>query len=305
MSKRKPRTKIYSPRVWAWWLAVAGMWLLVRLPLRWVIRLGEAVGLAAYRLAHRRRRITEVNLAQCFPQCSDTERQRLARESFRHAGVSVMELLTAWLHPRRSLESRFAVTGVEHLERAQALGRGVILLGGHFSCMDIVSQPLAARVRIDVMYRENKNPVLEWLQVRGRSRYFDAVIERDDTRRTLRRLKAGYTVWYAPDQDYGRRHSVFAPFFGVPAASITATARLARLNGSPVVFMSQFRNLEALTWELRFHPPLDGFPSGDDVADATRVNGIIEQAVREHPEQYLWAHRRFKTRPPGELSPYR
>jgi Kdo2-lipid IVA lauroyltransferase/acyltransferase len=305
MSKRKPRTRIYSPRVWGWWLAVALAWLLVRLPLAWVIRLGERVGLTAYRCARARRHITDVNLALCFPDCSAPQRQRLARESFRHAGVSVMELLIAWLHPRRPVEQRFTVSGVEHLIGAQALGRGVVLLGGHFSCMDIVSRPVAARVQIDVMYRENKNPVLEWLQLRGRRHYFDAVIERDDTRSTLRRLRAGHTVWYAPDQDYGRRHSVFAPFFGVPAASITATARLARLNDSPVVFMSQFRDLDALTWELRFHPPLENFPSGDDVTDAARVNGIIEQAVREHPEQYLWAHRRFKTRPPGEPSPYR
>jgi Kdo2-lipid IVA lauroyltransferase/acyltransferase len=305
MSKRKPRIKIYSPRVWGWWLAVALAWLIVRLPLAWVIRLGEGLGLAAFRVARARRRITEVNLALCFPERDATARRRLARESFRHAGVSVMELLTAWLHPRRPIDHRFTVTGVEHLTGAQAEGRGVVLLGGHFSCMDIVSQSVAARVRIDVMYRENKNPVLEWLQLRGRRHYFDAVIERDDTRRTLRRLKAGHTVWYAPDQDYGRRHSVFAPFFGVPAASITATARLARFNDSPVVFMSQYRDLDALTWELRFHAPLEDFPEGDDEADAGRINAVIERAVRERPEQYLWAHRRFKTPPPGKSSPYR
>jgi Kdo2-lipid IVA lauroyltransferase/acyltransferase len=305
MSKRRPRVKIYSPRVWGWWLAVALAWLIARLPLAWVIGLGQGLGLAGYRLARARRRITEVNLALCFPDLDAVERQRLTRESFRHTGVSVAELMLAWLNPGRPLDHRFTVTGVEHLTAAQSLGRGVILLGGHFSCMDIVAQSVAARVKIDVMYRENKNPVLEWLQVRGRGHYFDTVIERDDMRQTLRRIKSGHTVWYAPDQDYGPRHSVFAPFFGVAAASITATARLARLNDSPVVFMSQYRDLEHLTWELRFHPALEAFPSGDDVADATRINAVIEQAVLEHPEQYLWAHRRFKTRPPGVPSPYR
>jgi Kdo2-lipid IVA lauroyltransferase/acyltransferase len=305
MSLRRPRSKLYGPRLWGLWAAIALGWLLVRLPLRWVMNLGQGIGLAAYHVARARRRVTEVNLALCFPEWSDTQRQRVTRESFRHAGVCVAELMMAWLHPRRSIDHRFTVTGVEHLTAAQAEGRGVLLLGAHFSCMDIVGQPLAARVRIDVMYRKNRNPVLEWLQVRGRSHYFDAVIDRDDTRRTLRRLSEGHTIWYAPDQEYGRRRSVFAPFFGVPAATVTATGRLARWKGSPVVFMSQYRNLDTLTWELRLHPPLTDFPCGDDVADATRINAIIEQAVRERPEQYLWSHRRFKRRPEGLPNPYR
>ncbi|MFU8815411.1 MAG: LpxL/LpxP family Kdo(2)-lipid IV(A) lauroyl/palmitoleoyl acyltransferase [Pseudomonadales bacterium] len=305
MSKRKPRASIYSPRFWGSWVVVGLGWLLARLPLPWLMGFGQGLGAAAYQVARRRRQITEVNLGLCFPSLSAGERQQLAKRSFVHAGVTVAELTVAWLNPRRPLDHRFTVIGVEHLTAAQAEGRGVILLGGHFSCMDIVSQAIARRVKIDVMYRENKNPVWEWLQLQGRRHYFDAVIERDDTRTTLRRIKAGHTIWYAPDQDYGRRHSVFAPFFGVPAASITATARLARLNHSPVVFMSQHRDLESLTWEIRFHPPLTDFPSGDDVADAARINGVIEAAIRRHPEQYLWAHRRFKTRPPGEPGPYR
>lgn len=305
MSKRKPRAKIYSPRVWGTWLIVALGWLLARLPLSWLMRFGQALGAAAYRVARRRRHITEVNLGLCFPTLDARERRQLARQSFVHTGVTLAELTLAWLNPRRPLDHRFTVVGLEHLIDAQAQRRGVILLGGHFSCMDIVSQALAKRVTIDVMYRENKNPVWQWLQLRGRRQYFAAVIERDDTRTTLRRIKAGHTVWYAPDQDYGRKHSVFAPFFGVPTASITATARLARLNDSPVVFMSQHRDLDTLTWEICFHAPLADFPSGDDVQDATRVNRVLEAAILKHPEQYLWAHRRFKTRPPGEPSPYR
>lgn len=305
MPSRRQRIRSFSPRVWGWWLAVGLGWLLVRLPLRWVMTTGEGLGLAAYHLARSRRQATEVNLALCFPEWTDAERHRVARESFRHAGVCVVELLTAWLNPRRPLDHRFTISGVDHLTSAQAQGRGVLLLGAHFSCMDIIAQPLTVRTCFDVMYRRNRNPVLEWLQVHGRSHYFDAVIDRDDTRRTLRRLTAGHTIWYAPDQDYGRRRSVFAPFFGVPAATVTATARLARLKGSPVVFMSQYRNLDTLTWEVRLHAPLCDFPSGDDVADATRINAIIEAAVRERPEQYLWAHRRFKRRPEGLPNPYR
>lgn len=305
MSRRKPRPKLYSPRVWGSWIAVGAGWLAARLPLRWLMGLGQAIGIGAFHLARHRRRITDVNLALCFPALSAAERRTLAREAFAHAGVSITEMLMVWLNPGRDVTDRFTVSGVEHLQQAQAAGRGVVLLAGHFSCLDIVSQPVAQATDIDVIYRENKNPVFEWLQVSGRRRFFDGVIERDDTRQILRRLKAGRTIWYAADQDYGPRHSVFAPFFGVPAASITATARLARFNHSPVVLMTQYRDLETLTWEVAFHPALEDFPGDDDVADAARINAIIEAAVRRHPEQYLWAHRRFKTRPPGEPGFYR
>ena len=166
--------------------------------------------------------------------------------------------------------------------------------------MDIISRALSDAVDIDVMYRENKDPVWEWLQVKGRSRFFDGVIEREDTRQTLRRLKAGRTIWYAADQDYGRKHSVFAPFFGVETASITATSRFARFNKSPVLFMSHFRDLDTLTWSINISPIIEGFPTNDDVADVTRMNEILEAVIRQHPEQYLWIHRRFKTRPEGE-----
>ncbi|MAT84061.1 MAG: lipid A biosynthesis lauroyl acyltransferase [Gammaproteobacteria bacterium] len=305
MSKRRPRPGPFSPRVWGAWLVVAAAWLVARLPLAWLLGLGQGVGLAGYRLARHRRHVTEVNLALCFPDLPPRERARLARESFRHAGVSLAEMVRVWLAPRRSLAARFEIHGVEHLERARAAGRGVILLAGHFSCIDVASGPVSALTPMDVIYRENKNPVWEWLQVHGRRHYFDHVIEREDTRRMLRNLRAGHVVWYAADQDYGRRHSVFAPFFGRQAATITATARLARFNGSPVLLISQHRDLASRTWEVRFHPPLEDFPTGDDAADAARVNAVIEAAVRRHPEQYLWAHRRFKTRPPGEPDPYR
>lgn len=303
--RRRARPGPYSPRVWGSWLVIGLAWLAARLPLPWLLALGSGIGRAAFHFARGRRRVTDVNLALCFPERDPRERRDLARASFRHTGVSLAEMILVWLAPHRDLGARFTVSGIEHLTRAQAGGRGVILLAGHFSCIDIASGPITHLTDFDVIYRKNRNPAWEWLQVHGRRHYFDGVIERDDARRILRRLKAGRTIWYAADQDYGPRHSVFAPFFGVPAATITATARLARFNASPVLLLTQFRDLERGTWEARVHPPLRDFPSGDDVADATRLNALFEGAIRRHPEQYLWVHRRFKTRPPGEQSPYR
>ena len=150
------------------------------------------------------------------------------------------------------------------------------------------------------MYRFNKNPVWEWLQVSGRARYFDGVVEREDTRQVLKRLKQGRVIWYAADQDYGPRHSVFAPFFGIYAATIVATARFARLNDSPVLILRQWRDADTMTWHLDFSPVIENFPSGDDQADATRLNALLEERIRLAPDQYLWLHKRFKTRPDDE-----
>ena len=189
--------------------------------------------------------------------------------------------------------------GVEHYEKAQKEGRGVLVLAAHFTTMDVISQPLAKLGTFDVMYRYNKNPVWAWLQVSGRKRYFDGVVERQDTRQVLKRLRAGRSIWYAADQDYGRKHSVFAPFFGIPAASITATARFASLNNSPVVMMTTSRDIERRRWKIEFHPALTNFPTGEDLADATLINQQLEAHIRKQPEQYLWVHKRFKTRPDG------
>jgi KDO2-lipid IV(A) lauroyltransferase len=285
-------------------MLVALGWIVAHLPLRVAIGLGKFLGWLALHLARGRRRIAEVNLELCFPQLRREERQALLARNFAHTGVGLVEAVIVWLNPRRPIHPRCTVTGLEHLLEAQRQGRGVLLISAHFTCIDIGSQAMSRLAELDVMYRENKNPVWEWLQVHGRRHYFDGVVERQDVRQAIRRLRNGRTLWYAADQDYGRKHSVFAPFFGIPAATITATARLAKLNGSPVLFLRQTRNLEELTWRIDIDPPLAGFPRGDDVSDAARINAQIEEAVRRHPEQYLWVHRRFKTRPAGEARPY-
>ena len=302
--RTKVLLKIWDVRVWPTWLLVGLAWLIARLPLAVIARLADLLGALAYRLARSRREITLTNLALCFPEMPEQERERLARLSFIHTAMGLLESTTVWLNPDRDFAGRTQIHNREHLDAARAKGCGVILLGGHFSALDVMGPGLKP-LDLDVIYRENKNPVWEWLQVRGRSRYFDAVIERSDARAILRRLKQGRVIWYAADQDYGRKRSVFAPFFGIPTASITATAKLAALTGAPVLLGSNFRDLKNLTWAAYGDEPLPGFPSGDDVADATAINQAIEAAILRHPEQYLWMHRRFKTRPEGEPSFYR
>ena len=296
-------TKMLAPKFWPSWILVLIAYVVARLPLSWILALGRGLGHLAYHLAASRRHIAEVNIKLCFPELGDHERARLVKDNLLHTGMGLTEATIPWLNPKRNLRKHTSVVGLEHLQAATVAGKGVLLLGGHYTCIDITCQPLGD-ANIDVMYRANKNLVWEWLQVRGRCHFFDHVIERSDMRQTLSLLKSGGSLWYAPDQDYGRKHSVFAPFFNLPAATIRATSRLARATDAKVLMLSVFRDPSRAHWTLTFDPVLDNFPSGDDVADASRINQLLETHIRVHPAQYLWVHRRFKTRPDGEPSVY-
>ena len=278
-------------------------WLIARLPLSTIESLGTRLGHLTWRLAKSRRLITETNIAKCFPQLDADAQQQMVRDSFAELGVGSLDLMIPWLNPKRDLRDRMQVIGLEHLEAAHAEGRGVVVVGAHYAVIDVISQPLSDIGFMDVMYRANKNEVWEWLQVTGRQRYFDGVIERKDMRQILRCLKKGRAIWYAADQDYGRKHSVFAEFFGNTAATITATSRLAKVNNSPVVLMRQSRS-PGMRWQIQFYPAVDNFPTEDEVADATRMNALLEDLIRLHPAQYLWQHKRFKTRPLDEDTPF-
>ena len=290
----------YAPRYWPNWLLVGGMWLIARLPIPALFQIGKVFGLLALRFAGKRRHITQVNIEHCFPSLTAEEKKKLVTDNFIHTGIGAVEMALPWLNPKRNIRDRLSVSGEEHLQRAHAMGKGVILVGGHYTTIDVTSQALGDTGVIDVMYRANKNPVWERLQVGGRDHFFDGVIERGDMRQILKRLNQGRAIWYAADQDYGRRHSVFAPFFGIQAATITVAARLAQRQACPVIMLHQYRDLKSHRWKLVFSPILEHFPSGDPHEDASRLNALLEASLKDAPEQYLWMHRRFKTRPEGE-----
>jgi len=304
MPRHAPPPPYYAPAVWPAWIAIGIGWCIARLPIPALFFVGRLVGRLLFHLARSRRQAAATNLAMCLPHLDAATRHQLLRDNFVHTALGALEAMLPWLNPARDLTPRIDVRGTEHYAAALGKGRGVLVLAAHFTTMDVISQPMARLGSFDVMYRYNKNPAWEWLQLTGRKRFFDGVIEREDIRQVLKRLKAGRAIWYATDQDYGRKHSVFAPFFGVPAATITATSRFARLNESPVLFMTTARDLERQRWSITFHPALTGFPSGDDLTDATRLNGLIEGFILERPEQYLWMHKRFKTRPEGKADFY-
>lgn len=294
----------YTPRYWPTWLGLGLLRIVNQLPHSIQIKTGQGLGYLAQFISRRRRHITLVNIQLCFPELSKKEQKKLVSQSFASIGAGVIEMGLAWWAPMRRLDKLYTITGLEHLEPAFSKGKGIIVLGAHFTTLDLIGRLSSMNYPFSVTYREMKNQLVNKIMKEKREGMFVESIDRHDIRRYLKILKNNGALWYAPDQDYGRKHSVFAPFFGVPAATIKATARLARLSGATVLPCFQYRLPDGKGYRIEIQPPLSNFPSDDDVADATKVNQILEAAIRKCPDQYLWQHRRFKTRPEGEKRPY-
>ncbi len=289
-----------APRHWPTWLLLGLFRLLVMLPYSWQLRLGAGLGDLSHYLLPRRRRIVETNVALAFPHLSARQQQRRAREILRSSGIAVFETLLGWWGKPHRLQALARIEGLEHLDDARSLGNGILLLGGHFGCMMLCGRMLALQVPFRILVKRSKNPLFEALMQHYRERHYEGVIDSRDLRAVVRALKENRICWYAPDQDFGRRHSVFAPFMGIPTATLTITSRLARLTAASVLPVSYRRLSDGRGYLITIHPPLRKFPSGDELRDASRTNHLLEQQIEAAPEQYLWVHRRFKTRPPGE-----
>jgi KDO2-lipid IV(A) lauroyltransferase len=298
------RAALLAPRHWPAWLGLGGIWLAARLPRRVLMTLGAGAGWLAARLLRERRRVAATNIALCFPDLSPEGRADLLDANLRDSGIMLAEFALAWMGTARAIARiPVDVEGLEHLAAARAAGRGVLLVGAHFSHLELCARLVSGRIRIAGMYREHDDAAFEWAIRRARLRYAEAMFPKDALRATVRYLRGGGTLWYAPDQDMRGKDSVFAPFFGVPAATITATHHLARLSGALVLPFFHRRRADG-SYAIRLEAPLAGFPGADPVADATRVNALVERMVREAPSQYLWMHKRFKTRPDGAARVY-
>ncbi len=263
---------------------------------------GRILGLALQNLLHRRRRIAARNLALCFPELDDAARARLLRAHFGAIGIGVFEFARAWWGSVAPLRRGIVVEGLEHMQAARAGGRGVIVVSGHFTTLEVCGRLMCDHVPLAGMYRTHAQPAMEWAVRRGRARYAAAMFPKQDVRGAVRHLKRGGLLWYAPDQDPSRGDAVYVPFFGRPAHSLTSTHALARMSGAAVVLFRHVRHADG-TYALAFSPALDAFPSADATGDTARVMAGVEAMARAAPEQYLWIHRRFKRQPDG-MSPY-
>jgi len=290
-----------APRTWPTWIGLGLFRLAARLPHRTAMRLGDWLGSAIFALlAGRKKRIVRTNIERCFPELSAAEREALVRQHARNMGKSVFEIALAWWLPDARLRALGHIEGMEHLRRPLEQGRGVILLSAHFTTLEMGGHLLGLEAPVQVIYRQHENPALAHVMRRGRERHAEKAMHRDDIKSMIRSLRDGRIVWYAPDQNHRHANAVFAPFFGIPAATNPGTARLAAMTGAAVVPFSTIRRKDLSGYDIRIEPALEGYPTGDAVADASRINALFERWAREQPADYYWFHRRFKTRPPGE-----
>jgi KDO2-lipid IV(A) lauroyltransferase len=299
------KSTLLHPRHWLVWLGF-GLWrAITMLPYPILLAMGSGLGLLVYRFPSRRKTIAKRNIELCFPNQSAAENKAMLRANFISIGMAVMEVGIAWWWSKKSFAKLLHFEGLENLSAIK--DRGVMLLGIHYTTLEIGTAGISSVFQMDGMYRAHGNPVYDFLQARGRLKQGlgeGMVFERRDVRGTMKALKNGRSLWYGPDQDYGLGQGLFVPFFGIQAATVYATARFAEKTGAAVVPFSHVRLPGAQGYKITVYPALEDFPVGDDFVDTSRINKLIEDLVLLQPDQYLWVHRRFKNRPEGEADLY-
>lgn len=285
-------------RQWPAWLGIGLATLLARLPWRLQRVLGHWLGGLLHAALRNRRRVAERNIALCFPELEVAQQAALVRRSFSDLGIGLFEFARAWWGSVQPMRHDLRVEGLEHLATAREGGRGVIVISGHFTTLEMAARLMCDHAPLAGMYRPHDQGAMEWAVKHGRLRYAAHMFTREELRPALKHLKQGGLLWFAPDQDTRRGESVFVPFFGRPAYSLTSTHQLARLSGAAVIAFAHERRADG-GYTLRLSPAFADFPSKDATADTARVMAAIEAMVRKVPAQYLWIHRRFKRQPDG------
>ncbi|MGM3190805.1 kdo(2)-lipid IV(A) palmitoleoyltransferase [Dickeya dadantii subsp. dieffenbachiae] len=306
MTQQTFTRELFHPRYWLLWFGLAVLFLLVQLPYPLLMRLGSWLGRSSRHFLKRRVSIARRNLELCFPDMPASQREAMLEANFASLGMALMETGMAWFWSDRRVRAWFEVSGFENLQQAGREQRGVMVIGIHFMSLELGGRAMGLCQPMMAMYRRHNNKLMELVQTWGRSRSNKAMIDRKDLRGMVQALKSGEAVWFAPDQDYGPKGSVFAPFFAVEQAATTCgTSTIHRLAKPAMITTVLIRKPNRQGYQLVIEPELEDYPSQDQQQAAHYMNRVIEREILRAPEQYLWLHRRFKTRPYGEASLYR
>lgn len=291
------------PQYWLLWLGLALMYLISWLPYRVLMWLGSKLGRLLFKLLKSRQKVARRNLELCFPQQSAAEREVLLWQNAEETGKAMFETIMGWWWPDWRMRKLAHFKGYEHIQEALAAGKGVLLLSGHFLHLEAACRIFGFTHPSVGFYRPNNNPLLDYWQYHGRSRSNKYMIGKRDVKGLIEALNQQEVCFYLPDQDYGRNRAEFVPFFAVEeTATTTGTLLFAKAANCVVIPLYSYRLPDYQGYQIEILPAFTAFPSGDDKADVTRVNQWVEQAVLKHPEQYMWLHRRFKTRPDAKAA---
>lgn len=294
-----------APKYWPSWLGLGSMRILAMLPYRTQLFIGRRLGELFEKLAPYRREIAQTNIQLCFPDLSPAEQQKLIRDHFHSIGISIAETALAWWGKEKRLRKLITVKGYEHIEKALQEKTGAILLGAHYTTTEIAGRLLTIDHQLAVSYQTLRNPIFDYMTLKKREKCMDRVFNRNEIRASFRYIKQNHLMWIAADQDAGIENSLFVPFFGNMAASQTVASRMAKVTKAPVIPYISRRLDNARGYVIEFLAPLENFPGESLQQDTLRTNQVIEKFITQAPEQYLWVHRRFKTRPEGEAKLYR
>jgi|SoiMethySBSTD1v2_1073268.scaffolds.fasta_scaffold798838_1 KDO2-lipid IV(A) lauroyltransferase len=287
------KAEFIHPKYWPTWLGLAILRVFEPLPHGLLYLLGRGLGWFMHLFPSPFKRIARRNIELCLPDLDEAARTRILREHFAGLGCALFETAISWWSSNERIRRITMMTGLEHLEAAQRTGRGVLLLSAHFNSIEIGCRALAARLPLNVMYRPTKNELIGEFVHSRRAVQTKRAIPRDDVRTLIKALKEGDVVWYAPDQSFRKKGAQMVKLFGIPAATNTATSRIASMTKA-LVLPYFFERLPGGGYRGTIQPPLENFPTDDAVTDTERFNHIVEAEVRRIPAQYLWIHRRFK-----------
>ncbi|MCG6201588.1 LpxL/LpxP family Kdo(2)-lipid IV(A) lauroyl/palmitoleoyl acyltransferase [Psychromonas antarctica] len=306
MKQYKLEIGFCHPKYWLAWSGILALFISSLLPYGLLLFIGKQLGRLSYYVVKSRRHIARRNIELCFPALSKIEVEEKVRLNFENSGIALFEMGMAWFWPSWRIRGLLKISGREHLQQAKDQGKGILFMGAHFLTLEMGARALGLIQPCSAVYRAHSNAVLDYWFYWGRMREHNAMLDRRDLKAMLRVLKKGEALWYAPDHDYGaHKSSVFAPFFEVENSNTVAgTSTLARVKNSCVIPVFLKRLPGELGYELVFYKALDNFPTKDLQADTHVTNQQIEKMVLECDDQYMWMHRRFKTRPEGEKTFY-
>jgi len=294
-----------AARYWPLWFVIGVLRLTAYFPISAIWAMGSSLGMLLYRIVPSRRRAARINLKQAFPDFSNKKIDELNKKAFKSLGISVFEMGIAWFKKSETLKQQCQIEGLEHLEHAMAKNKGVILLTGHFTTLEIGARLIGFYPdKYNGVFKKAHDPLFNAIMVHYRSKFGDDLIENKNVRAIIRGLKNGHATWFAPDQDFANQDIVFTPFLGGIASTLTATTKLAKLTSASVVPFYPVRLEKGKGYKLIVLPALEDFPTDDVEADSARVNKAIESMVYNCPEQYLWSHKRFKTQPDRRTNIY-
>jgi KDO2-lipid IV(A) lauroyltransferase len=295
------------PHYWLTWLGVFTLYSISWLPFKLQLAMGRILGRLIFKIASKRKHVALTNLRLCFPDKNEQTLQGILKKNFENTGIALFETGMGWWWPTWRVARKVKVIGAQHINKAQADGYGVLALGMHNLSLEMCARGAGIENPLVIFYRPHNNPLMEFFQHRGRARSNKYMLGKRDVKGLLRALHEKEACAYLPDQDYGRNKSLFVPFFAVKeTATTTGTLIFARKKNTKTVMLIPRRNADDSGYTLEVSAPLQNFPTDNDEQDLIKINQELEKAIMVQPEQYMWLHRRFKTRPnPDDVSFYK